>query len=46
VTPVPSVAYPASPTPTACANFVFWQKLHERVAVRILFYLLVEILKL
>jgi hypothetical protein len=23
VTPVPSVAYPASPTPTACANFVF-----------------------
>lgn len=24
---------PAPPTPTACANFVFGQKLHERVAV-------------
>ncbi|XP_046653011.1 ran-binding protein 3-like isoform X2 [Daphnia pulicaria] len=32
VTSVPSVANPAPPTPTACANFVFGQKLHERVA--------------
>ena len=37
VTSVPSVGNPAPPTPTACANFVFGQKLHERVAVRILF---------
>lgn len=32
-TAVTSAATPAPPTPTACTNFVFGQKLHERVAV-------------